>query len=100
MKVEFGAVASIELRAAAFEYESQRTGRGERFIEAVTSASRQLGDFSDSGEAVRGVRAGLGLRRLRVQRFPYYLVYRLDPEPIVVAVAHQRQAPDYFIARL
>lgn len=32
-------------------------------------------------------------------RYPYTLIYRLDPGVTIVAIAHQRQRPDYWSRR-
>jgi toxin ParE1/3/4 len=43
---------------------------------------------------------GHGFRRIGVRGFPYHLAYRLtDDEVQVLAVAHDRRRPDYWIPR-
>ena len=38
-----------------------------------------------------------GVRKLRVNRFPYNLVYRiLSDEVLVLAIAHHRRRPSYW----
>lgn len=42
-----------------------------------------------------------GTRRFLLRRFPYYLVYRIDPTRVVVlAIAHARRRPGYWKDRL
>lgn len=42
-----------------------------------------------------------GTRRFPLRRFPYYLVYRIDPTRVVVlAIAHARRRPGYWKDRL
>ncbi len=41
-----------------------------------------------------------GARRLRLRRFPYAALYRVEPEVVlVVAIAHQRRKPGYWASR-
>lgn len=41
-----------------------------------------------------------GARKLRVNRFPYNLVYRILPEEVLVlAIAHHRRRPAYWRSR-
>jgi plasmid stabilization system protein ParE len=48
-----------------------------------------------------GVPVGGGLRRLLLRRFPYYLLYRLEEEVILVlAVGHHSRRPGYWRDRL
>jgi len=47
-----------------------------------------------------GVPCG-GIRKRPVHRFPYAVLYRVDPDEIVVvAVMHQRRRPDYWRSRI
>jgi plasmid stabilization system protein ParE len=40
-------------------------------------------------------------RRKRIKRFPYVIIYTLDPDAIyIVAVAHNQRDPDYWLHRL
>ncbi len=41
-----------------------------------------------------------GVRRLSLQTFPYHLVYVDDPRLVIVAVAHMKRHPDYWLSRL
>lgn len=44
---------------------------------------------------------GDGVRRCRLSRFPYGLIYAIDKDDIVVlAVAHLHRRPDYWRDRL
>jgi toxin ParE1/3/4 len=42
-----------------------------------------------------------GIRRLSMKRFPYNILYRIiDDEVQVLAIAHKRQRPQYWIERV
>jgi plasmid stabilization system protein ParE len=44
---------------------------------------------------------GNGMRKRLVHRFPYALLYRVEPaEVVIVAVMHQRRRPDYWLGRI
>ena len=100
MLVEFGDLALAEIEAAALHYESEYPGRGLRFLDELREATTQLGAFPRAGAVCGDALAELDLRRLQVPRFPYQLLYRLRPHPFVIAVAHHRQEPLYFVDRL
>jgi hypothetical protein len=47
-----------------------------------------------------GVEIAYGFRRVLVRRFPFSIIYFVEPEQIVVvAVAHQSRSPDYWKGR-
>ncbi|HTT92191.1 MAG TPA: type II toxin-antitoxin system RelE/ParE family toxin [Acidimicrobiales bacterium] len=99
--VLFGPDASTELSQAARWYEQRRAGLGVRFLVAVDVAVRSAVHWPQSGAPVRGVREELQLRRLRVDRFPYHLVYLVADDVIhVLAVAHDRRRPGYWRSRV
>jgi len=75
------------------------------------NASRKLGsDFLDDvqhgidivrAQPLMGRDLGEGLRRILLSKFPFNLIYSLEPhEIVIVAVAHQRRRPDYWKERL
>ena len=65
-----------------------------------------LGEFERIAELLEanqqlGTRSKGGLRVYPFQRFPYSIVYReLAGGPYFYAVAHQRQAPGYWLGRV
>jgi hypothetical protein len=94
--------AQAELVEAAMHYDDQRPGRGLRFANAVEAAI---------AAAVRAPRAapllqfvpkerGLILRQRTVRRFPYLVIYRDDPVLRVIAIAHGKRRPGYWLSRL
>ena len=90
--VEFHPAAEEEFLAAARYYEEQAQGLGFDFISAVEATSNHVCEFPDSGRAF-----GHRLRRFLVRRFPYTLIYRAEPDRmLIVAVAHVRRSPGYW----
>ena len=66
--------AAVEVEEAAEWYEHQRAGLGRDLV--------------------------LDVRRVRVRRFPYQVVYvTLDDDIVVIAVAHDRRRPGYWASR-
>ena len=94
--VRFHEDARTEALAAARYYDRQMEGLGSRFADAVELALHQM---------VRQPRMYPVLektvRKCRVQRFPYGVVYQVRPQCIyVVAVMHLHREPGYWKERL
>jgi toxin ParE1/3/4 len=84
--------AESELADAALFYESRVTGLGRQFSAEVQRIIFLICEYPDAGAPVR-----LPVRRTLVDRFPYAIVYRHDPESVhILAVAHLRQRPGYW----
>ena len=89
--------ASEELSEAVRWYEVQRPGLGGEFFDAVVATIMMIESLPEVG---RPVRDDPRTRRLLVARFPYEVVYRLQPEAIVlVAIAHLKRRPGYWKGR-
>jgi plasmid stabilization system protein ParE len=87
--------ADAELEEASLFYESRLSGLGKIFAAEVEQTISLVREFPDSGAQV-----GSRRRRVVIARFPYSIVYRQDPDAIViVAVAHQRRRPGYWRQR-
>ena len=94
--VEFHPEAQDEFISAAQFYERETAGLGLDFIATVQHAYERLPDFPTSGAPF-----GRRLRRLLVPKFPYSLLYRVEPERIyVVAVMHRHRRPGHWRSRL
>jgi plasmid stabilization system protein ParE len=92
--LRFGPEAAAELEDAALWYESRREGLGLQFLDAVEDALRLISEWPHSGTSVPGVRSDLPVRRVRVRRFPYHIVYlEAGAEMRILAVAHDRRSP-------
>jgi plasmid stabilization system protein ParE len=86
-----------ELYEAAESYEGQRPGLGDRFADEVEDILRLIAATPAGGTGWRGTRA----RTWRVARFPFLVVYAVEPDEIVVvAVAHTKRRPGYWVPRL
>jgi toxin ParE1/3/4 len=94
--VEFHPDAQDEFISAAQFYEAQAEGLGLDFITTVQQAYDRLLEFPASG-----TQFGRRLRCLLVPKFPYGLLYRVEPERIyIVAVMHLHRRPGYWRSRL
>lgn len=96
MQAQFLTPASQEFLAAVDFYEAQAPGLGDDFILDVECSLRLLAEFPGLGS-----RGPAGTRRIPLHRFPFSLVYILEPDTIrVVAVEHQRRRPGYWRDRV
>jgi plasmid stabilization system protein ParE len=94
-RVEFHPEAEAEFIAAAQFYEQRAENLGFDFIAAAQRTYRRLPEFPNSGRPF-----GHRLRRVLVSGFPFSLLYRVEPERIlIVAVAHLRRHPGYWRLR-
>ncbi len=96
MKVSFLTPAQSELDDAVTWYNRQASGLGREFLDELDRAVRQAVAFPMSYPEIEP-----GIRRCRLARFPYGLIYGLDGETlIVVAVSHLHRQPRYWIDRI
>ena len=95
MKLEFHPEAEKEFLEAVSYYEAQVAGLGGRFEAELRTAAALLLEYAEIGPLV-----DTHLRKLVLDRFPYYLIYSISPELIyILAVAHERRKPGYWEAR-
>lgn len=93
MKVIFSALAAKELRDARGYYELEFTGLGARFSADVQAAIARIVRYPAAWNVERGE-----IRRCLLQRFPYKVLYSVEPDHIfVIAIAHQHRKPDYWV---
>ena len=96
MKVRFLAPAQSELDDAVTWYNRQASGLGREFLDELDRAVRRTMAFPMSYPEIES-----GIRRCRLARFPYGLIYGIDGETlVVVAVAHLHRQPRYWIDRV
>ena len=96
MKVEFLPEADEEFREAARYYESEAAGVGLSFIAAVHKAVDEIVELPLATQVYRA-----DIRKKILRHFSYNLFYAIETDIIViVAVAHQRKRPNYWLARL
>lgn len=92
--------AKAEIAGASRWYERERAGLGFDFLRMVDRAIARIESIPQSGSPVPGV-ADVAIRRILVRRFPYHVVYIELPDRVqVLAVAHQRRRPGYWLHRI
>jgi len=95
MQFEFSPEAEAEFKDGERYYESQSPGLGGRFRADVRDGLRHLRNWPLAAPVERG-----DIRRLLLSRFPYKLLYSVEPDRIyIIAVAHLHRAPDYWTRR-
>src|SRR5688572_18685113 len=94
--VEFHPAARAEYIEAARFYAAESSAVQFRFMTAVDHALQRIGQYPE-----RGAPFGGRLRRSLVPRFPYGLLYRIEPDRLfIVAVMHLHRRPGYWRSRL
>jgi len=84
-----------ELAAAVLYYESQPGGRAAAFIGSFERALLLIRQYPEIGTPVGQVE-----RQVRLRRFPYRVVYRRDPDLLVIlAIAHTGRRQGYWRTR-
>jgi toxin ParE1/3/4 len=93
--VRFLLPAELEMLDAARFYEMQARGLGADFLDKIDLAIDDIADDPQKWPVIR-----LQIRRRLIHRFPFGLLYRIDPDEIlIVAVMHLHRHPDYWINR-
>lgn len=96
MKVRFLQIAEIELDDAIRWYEAQAPRLSDAFLVEVLSAADRITLYPEAWQLLEE-----GVRRCRLSRFPYGLIYAIENADILVlAVAHLHREPDYWRDRL
>jgi toxin ParE1/3/4 len=87
-------LASQELAEAVRWYESKRAGLGRELLDDLSASVARL---TLNPEAGNPMSADQKTRRLLATRFPCQIVYRVQPnEIVVVALAHLKRRPGYW----
>ena len=95
MSLAFLPAAQEEFDAAATYLDERVAGLGGEFVDDVERAATLAATFPNIGRPVDPIH-----RKITLQRFSYYLVYRIEGnEIVVVAVAHKRRRPGYWRSR-
>ena len=85
-----------EMVEAARFYDSRAPDLGRRFMDVIHRAVAEIREHPQRWPIVRS-----GIRRRLVGRFPYGILYRDDPDEIViVAIMHLHRHPDYWLGRI
>src|SRR5688572_19708013 len=98
LNVRFHRLAREELAAASDWYEARRSGSRDAFLQATRQTLNLIRQLPESGSPFPTKR--LPLRRSIVGGWPYWIVYAVnDDEVLVLAIAHMRRRPRYWARR-
>ena len=90
------APAQRELDEAIAYYEAQIAGLGDAFLLETLRVIDLISHYPDAWHPL-----GPNVRRCRLTRFPYGVIYAHEPEGIIVlAIMHLHRKPDYWRDRL
>ncbi len=91
-RLRFGTEAQREFSAAALYYEQQQSGLGARFVTAIEQVASSVERAPEAYPQINDA-----IRKARIPRFPYGLIFRERPETIeVIAVMHLHRRPGYW----
>ena len=92
---EFHRLAEHELNEAAQYYELEEPGLGSAFLEEVDRCLRSIAEQPEAGQILQG-----SVRRRLLRRFPYGLLYKINPSGIrILAVMNLKRRPNYWVGR-
>ena len=93
--------AVLELAEAAAWYETRQHGLAIRFLQEIDHTQRTIQLRPLSFPKLATISIDLEIRRALLPRFPYALVFiELQAETRILAVAHLKRHPDYWLNRL
>ena len=92
--------AALELADAAQWYDSHQAGLGGRLLDEARDAFDRIDRMPLAGSPWLHAAVPDGTRRVVLLTFPYTVVYVTDPRTVVVAIAHAKRRPTYWIDRL
>ncbi|MCK4414649.1 MAG: type II toxin-antitoxin system RelE/ParE family toxin [Candidatus Eisenbacteria sp.] len=93
--VEFHPAAVEEGRAAREWYEQRNTSAAAAFLAELDKAIAKISETPEGSPSYVH-----GTRRFLLRRFPFYVVFRVCRDRIViVAIAHARRRPNYWKSR-
>ncbi|HEY2414708.1 MAG TPA: type II toxin-antitoxin system RelE/ParE family toxin [Pirellulaceae bacterium] len=100
MKLRVAEAAEDELVDGAAWYDEREVGLGDQFIEEYRDAILRIQASPGMYARLETTRSRRNLRRCFLKRFPYYVGYELfEDEIVVLAVAHTKRRPNYWIRR-
>ena len=95
MPARFLSPAEWEMVQAARYYQSKVPVLGSEFLSEVQRVVKGIEAHPEAAPKVKG-----DIRRRILNRFPYAVLYQIDPDEIVIlAVMHLRRHPDYWHGR-
>lgn len=100
-RARYHASARDELRGAISHDEEERPGRGVDLEEAVQRVIRRIQLLPGSAPRWPRLDGPREIRRAKVRRHPYLVVYAVLPDQLVVlAIAHTSKKPGYWRERI
>ncbi|MCK6681413.1 MAG: type II toxin-antitoxin system RelE/ParE family toxin [Thermoanaerobaculia bacterium] len=96
-----GPDAEREIEEIVRRYELRREELGERFLSQLDLSIAQVEEQPLSGALVPHVPPEFRVRRVLLERFPYFVAYLVLPDAIhVLAMGHQHRRPGYYLWRV
>jgi plasmid stabilization system protein ParE len=101
VRVELHPEARAEIRTAALWYEERRPGWGDRFVARVDEVLKRIEETPTLYPVWPGTTgAAVPIRKAVLDQFPYLLAFEVHAESVLVlAVAHAKRQPLYWLAR-
>lgn len=99
MKVRLHAEAKAELVAGAEWYEKEESGLGAEFVAEVLQALDLIGETANVWPLWPDAPPEHRIRRFVISRFPYQIAYSVGADVFIVAIAHSKRTPLYWIDR-
>ena len=97
MKLRFAEQAEIEVAESWRWYEERRALVADEFLEELARVLRRIEDSPEQFPREETNRSSYDVRRCRLSRFPFRVIYQLrQVEVVVLAVAHNRRRPGYW----
>lgn len=89
--------AEVEFIQATEYYRNISPELSRKFIDAFYEVIADINLFPEMAVQIHPI----GVRRISMKKFPYNLLYILDPDAIfIIALAHHNRHPDYWLHRL
>jgi plasmid stabilization system protein ParE len=96
MKIRFLTLAQQEVDDAVLWYSNKTENAGLEFLDELDRAVRLVTSYPLALTEIEPE-----IRRCLLARFPYALIYGIEPDTIVIiAVAHLRRQPGYWADRI
>ncbi|MCH7990393.1 MAG: type II toxin-antitoxin system RelE/ParE family toxin [Planctomycetes bacterium] len=101
MKIRFVRSAEPELLEIRDWYENRKPGLGGEFLQEVSSCLEAVEIDPVRFPAEETNVSSRDIRRSRLKKFPYRVIYELTPNDLrVLAIAHGSRQPGYWSERL
>ncbi|MCC7290441.1 MAG: hypothetical protein IT449_00095 [Phycisphaerales bacterium] len=95
-RLVLSSAAAFEIAEAAASYEATRPGLGRTFVRHIDRLFNHIRRYPESAPVIEA-----GFRRAVVYRFPFCVVYRVQPDAIqVIGVLTTRSDPMRLMERL